>query len=293
MSTSRKAPASAPATKPPVNRLDMVRKMAASGGSFGLATEGRKVVPISQIDEDPQNERKTFRNLEGLCVSIKTFGVLEPPTAFEKPDGRFQLMTGHRRFRAAVMAGIEKVEILVRKSDEEKTIRTKSIVSNVQREDVNPIEMSNALQSLLDDNEVDTQSALAELIGKDKTWVSKMLRILSLPAPIQEKVAMSQLLVSYDAVAEVARITSPKQQERLIDFLLSGASVQQVREQIKVSKTEGDPNTEILSGRKPKYLFGTTQGATVIIQSLEARQLTVPQKIKALEEAIEAIQNGS
>lgn len=291
MSLSRKSAAADSNRKNPVNRLDMVRQMAASGGSFGLAAEGRKVVPITQIDEDPQNERKTFRNLEGLAASVKTFGVLEPPTVFEKADGRYQLMTGHRRFRAAGMAGIDKLEILVRKTEQEKTVRTKSIVSNVQREDVNPIEMANALQSLLDDNEVATQSALAELIGKDKTWVSKMLRILSLPPLIQEKVATSQLLVSYDAVAEVARIENPKQQSHLIDFLLSGASVQQVREQIKVAKKDGEADAESPSGAKPKYLFATTQGATVIIQSLSRGSLNLAQKIQALEEALEALRS--
>lgn len=289
MSTSRKPPETGKKPDTPVNRLDMVRQMAASGGSFGLATEGRKIVPTTQIDEDPQNERKTFRNLDGLAASVKTFGVLEPPTVFEKPNGRYQIMTGHRRFRAACLAGIEKLEILVRKNDEEKTVRTKSIVSNVQREDVNPIEMANALQSLLDDNEVSTQSALAELIGKDKTWVSKMLRILSLPASIQQKVATSQLLVSYDAVAEVARIENPKQQSRLIDFLLSGASVQQVRQEIKAVKKEDDENQETISSAKPKYLFTTSQGAHVIIQALSRNHLTNAQKIKALEEAIETL----
>lgn len=275
--------------KPAVNRLDMVRQMAASGGSFGLAAEGRKIVPITSIDEDPQNERRTFRNLEGLTVSVKTFGVLEPPTVFEKPDGRYQILTGHRRFRAAGMAGMEKLEVLIRKNEEGKTVRTKSIISNVQREDVNPIEMANALQSLLDDNEVSTQSALAELIGKDKTWVSKMLRILSLPATIQEKVATSQLLVSYDAVAEVARIEDPRQQSRLIDFLLSGASVQQVRQQIKGAKSEGIENPANLSAAHIRHLFITSQGSAVMIKAPGKERFTDAQKIQALEEALEAL----
>lgn len=276
------------ASKVPANRLEMVKQMAATGGSFGLAAEGRKVVHIGQIDEDPQNERKTFRNLDGLAASISTFGVLEPPTVFEKPDGRLQILTGHRRFRAARMAGVEKLEVLVRKADEEKIVRKKSIVSNVQREDVNPIELANALQSLLDDNEVTTQSALAEVIGKDKTWVSKMLRILSLPTPLQEKVATSQLLVSYDAVAEIARLDNPKKQASLIEFLLSGGSVHQVREQIKGDK-EGTNSEPELPGKKPKYVFLTKQGATVIIQSLGVDELSEEQKVSALKEALKTL----
>ncbi|MDB6135296.1 MAG: ParB/RepB/Spo0J family partition protein [Verrucomicrobiales bacterium] len=275
--------------KPAVNRLDMVRQMAASGGSFGLAAEGRKIVPLASIDEDPQNERRTFRNLEGLAASVKTFGILEPPTVFEKPDGRYQIMTGHRRFRAAGMAGMKKIEVLIRKNEEGKTLRTKSIISNVQREDVNPIEMANALQSLVDDNEVSTQSALAELIGKDKTWVSKMLRILSLPATIQEKVATSQLLVSYDAVAEVARIEDPRQQSRLIDFLLSGASVQQVRQQIKAAKSDGAENPANLSAAHIRHLFITAHGSAVMIKAPGKEKFTDAQKIQALEEALEAL----
>lgn len=275
--------------KPAFNRLDMVKQMAAAGGSFGLAAEGRKIVPLTSIDEDPKNERRTFRNLEGLAASVKTFGILEPPTVFEKTDGRYQIMTGHRRFRAAGMAGMKKIEVLIRKNEEGKTLRTKSIISNVQREDVNPIEMANALQSLVDDNEVTTQSALAEQIGKDKTWVSKMLRILSLPAAIQEKVATSQLLVSYDAVAEVARLEDPRQQSRLIDFLLAGASVQQVRQEIKATKSEGEESPAKLSAAHIRHIFITSQGSAVMIKAPGKEKLTDAQKIQVLEEALEAL----
>ena len=230
------------------------------------------------------NERKTFRNLEGLAASIRTFGVLEPPTVFEKPDGKFQILTGHRRFRAARLAGLEKLEVLLRKPDEEKIVRQKSIVSNVQREDVNPIELANALQSLLDDNEVTTQSALAEAVGKHKVWVSKMLRILSLPAGIQERVATSPLLVSYDAVAEIARLENPKKQASLIDFLLSGGSAHQVREEIRAEKSGSEMTTT--SGKKPKYVYSTSHGASVIIQSMNAEELSNDQKVAALQEAL-------
>lgn len=294
MNGSSKKTSAGAASKPgAVNRLDMVRSMHLQGGSFGLAAEGRRIVNISLIDEDPRNERRTFRNLEGLAASVKAFGVLEPPTVFELPGGRFQIITGHRRFRAAKMAGLERIEVLVRSPEDDKTRRRKSIVSNIQREDVNPVELANALQSLLDDNEVESQAALAEAIGKDKTWVSKMLRILTLPPAAQEKVATSQLLISYDAVAEIARLDDRERQEQLIDFLLSGASARDVRREIRASKKTVAQSSGATPDAGRRYTFRTGRHATVIIQSHKEGGLTAEQKIAALKEAIRAVrENG-
>jgi ParB family chromosome partitioning protein len=262
------------------SRLDLVRE---GLGAIGLKKRGRLVVGIEKLREDPGNERRTFRNMEGLVASIKTVGLIEPITVTpEQGSGDlYRIITGHRRYRAAKVAGLVQVEVLIREPDDELTRRVKSIISNVQREDVGPVEMAEALQALLDeDQRVKTQDDLAKLIGKDKTWVSGMLRILTLPTPLQAKVGSSQQSVSYDSIIRVARLDDPDEQATLIEQLLSGASQKDIRRQINHLK--GKPTEP---GGKPKKVYHTAYKATVIVQSDNAH-LPGERVVAALHEAL-------
>jgi ParB family transcriptional regulator, chromosome partitioning protein len=273
-------------------RLDLVREGAIAGGG---KKQGRLIVGIDRLLEDPKNERKTFRNLEGLIASIKTMGLIEPitvtPEEGEGSEGiHYRIITGHRRYRAAKAAGLTQVEVLIREPDDEVTRRLKSIVSNVQREDVGPIEMAEALQTLMDeDDRVRTQEDLARLIGKDKTWVSGMLRILTIPTELQEKVGTSQLSIGYDAMMRVARIDDGDQQADLVEALVSGASNRDIRQ--RIDEIRGKPrkaptDAESTSAApKPKRVYHTAHRATVIVQSTSSR-LNTDTVIAALEEAL-------
>ncbi len=217
------------------SRLDLVK----AGLLGGLAKRGRLVVNLDRLVEDPQNERKTFRNMEGLIASVKTLGVIEPITVTPEGDG-FRILTGHRRARAARAAGVKEVEIIVRDPEDELARRRKSIVSNVQREDVGPVEMAEALQSMLsEDPTVKTQAALARVIGKKEEWVSEMLRVLTLPPESQQKVRMSELSVSYDAMIRIARVKDREEQASLLDATLKGTSVHEIRRRILERKEQG------------------------------------------------------
>jgi len=272
------------------NRLDLVREGLVSGG---LKKQGRLIVGITRLREDPKNERRTFREMDSLVASIKSVGLVEPITVTaltgegESTETAYQIVTGHRRFRAARAAGLTEVEVLIREPEDETRRRMKSIVSNVQREDIGPVEMAEALQSLIDDQQVENQQKLSELIGKDKTWVSRMLRILDLPVPLKMKVASTQLSVSYDSVAGIARLKEPDDQTRLIDSVIAGASQSQIRDEIRqikgpTSKRPADGSTL----PKPKRVFHTKFKATIIVQSTTTR-LTGDQTLAALKEAVE------
>src|SRR5947199_6646893 len=131
-------------------RLDMVREGLAQDA--GLKKRGRLVVGISRVKEDPKNERKTFRNMEGLTASIKAVGLIEPITVTAESNETYRIITGHRRYRAAKAAGLEQVEVLIREPEDELIRRQKSVISNVQREDVGPVELAEALQSIMDEH---------------------------------------------------------------------------------------------------------------------------------------------
>ena len=269
------------------NRLDLVRE---GLPQMGLKKRGRLVVSIEKLKEDPRNERRTFRNMQGLIASVKTVGLIEPITVTpeEGSDSTYRIVTGHRRFRAALAAGLQQVEVLIREPEDELTRRVKSIVSNVQREDVGPVEMAEGLQALLDEDErIKNQDGLAKLIGKDKAWVSGMLRILSLPTDLQRKVGSTQQSVSYDSMIRVARLDSPKEQEGLIDRLLAGVTQKEIRRQINTIK--GKPAE---SAAKPKRVYHTEHKATVIVQS-ENHQLTQERVMAALHQALKQARDAA
>lgn len=272
------------------SRLDLVR----SGQKFDIPRTGRLVVGVEKVVEDPRNERKTFRNMEGLVASIRAVGLIEPLTVVALDDGRYQIITGHRRYRAAREVGLTTLEVLIREPEEERTRRQKSIVSNVQREDVGPVELAEALQELLDEDGIESQAALAGVIGKDKTWVSRILRILTLPVHLRQKVATSQLSIPYDAVASIARLEDVAVQEQLVDELLAGGSVRDIRDRIADHKGEPRPARDGADRQapKPKQVYHTGQKATVIVQSENTRSLSSERVIAALQEALKAARKG-
>ena len=230
------------------SRLDLVK----AGLLGGFAKRGRLVVNLDRLLEDPQNERKTFRNMEGLIASVKASGVIEPITVTPDGDG-FRILTGHRRARAARAAGVKEVEIIVREPEDALARRRKSIVSNVQREDVGPIELAEALQSILtEDPTVENQADLTRFIGKPKEWISGMLRVLTLPAELQEKVRTSQLSVSYDAMIRIARVKGREEQVALLDAALNGTSAHEIRRRIREKKEKGRA-TERIGERVGNY----------------------------------------
>jgi ParB/RepB/Spo0J family partition protein len=266
------------------SRLDMVREGLADGGS---KKRGRLVVSLAKLKEDARNERKTFRNMEGLISSIKAFGLIEPLTVTAETDDTYRIITGHRRFRAAQAAGLEMVEVLIRDPEDERTRRQKSVISNVQREDVGPVEMAEALQAIMDEDErIKSQDDLAKVIGKDKAWVSGMLRILTLPPELQHKVGYTQLSLSYDAMIRIARVDDKTQQATLVDMLLGGATQGEIRSQIdELKEKPAGKHGALVAAPKPKRVYRTKYQATVIVQSTTKR-ITQDQVIGALQEAL-------
>ena len=219
------------------SRLDLVK--AGVNSLNNLPKRGRFIVSIHKLVEDPDNERRTFRGMEGLIASVQAHGIIEPITV--TPEGeQFRILTGHRRYRAAKAAGLTEIEVIARDPDDALTRRRKSIISNVQREDIGAIEMAEALQSLLDeDQSIRTQRKLAELIGKRETWVSDMLRVLTIPAKLQEELRTSELSVGYDSIMRIARSDDPALQRELVDAVLAGETNREIRSRILERKPSG------------------------------------------------------
>lgn len=264
--------------------MDLVRE----GLTSGLKKTGRLIVSLDRLIEDPRNERRVYRNMDGLIASVKAVGLVEPLTVTPEATDTYRIVTGHRRYRAAKAAGLAMVEVLIREPEEELKRRQKSIISNVQREDVGPVELAEALQGILDeDPAVKSQDGLAALIGKDKTWVSGMLRVLSLPADLRAKVGSTQQSIGYDAIIRIARLEDPRLQRELIEALLGGATQREIRTLIETQQ----PSKRIVNASakseapKPKRAFKTEHQAIVVVQSTTSR-LTPDRVVLALRAAL-------
>lgn len=218
-------------------RLQLVRAKG-KGAKPAIPKRGVHLIDMALLVEDPENERKTFKNMEGLVETVKAMGVIEPLTVTANEDGTYMIVTGHRRFRAAEKAGLRQLRVVITDPEEQQARRRRSIVSNVQREDVPPVELAEALQSLIDeDPSIKTQRDLAKFIGKRESWVSDMLRILTLPAKLQEQLRTSEASVPYDAVMRISRVDDGQLQSRLVKDVLDGKSNRDIRAKIDAAKS--------------------------------------------------------
>ena len=206
-----------------ISRLQIVRDGRAETATPSIPRRGRAMVDIDSVIADPKNERKTFRGIEEFAETIKRIGIVEPPTAVPLQDGRYMLTTGERRWRAAKVAGEKRIAIIIGDPEDERTRRMKSLISNVQREDLGPVELANGLQEMKDDNpDIKTNRDLAAVIGKSEQWVGGMLKILDLPEDVREKIRTADRVVPYDAVIQVARLSDKKVQHEVLQNILSG-----------------------------------------------------------------------
>lgn len=189
-------------------------------------------IPLSSIEANPNQPRKTFDNeaLEELAASIKELGVVQPVTLREIADGKYQIISGERRCRASRMAGLTAIPAYIRTVDDE-TLMEMALVENIQREDLNAIEIALSYQRLIDDYKF-TQEKLGEKVGKKRATVTNYLRLLKLPAEVQlglkaGKIEMghARALVSVQEPSEMIRIYE--------ETVRNGYSVRKLEEIVK------------------------------------------------------------
>ena len=163
------------------------------------AAEGEAViyVPVDRVSANKNQPRKAFdeEKLKELARSIKELGVIQPLTVVEIAPGRYSIVMGERRFRAAQIAGLEKIPVIVRKlTESERAVL--AITENIQREDLNPIEEASGYAALMSAMNL-TQEGVAEKVGKSRSAVANSLRLLSLPDSIRDDIVTGQLTAGH------------------------------------------------------------------------------------------------
>ena len=153
-----------------------------------VKTEGSSSIneiELSRIYPNPDQPRREFDpdGLAELASSIRELGIIQPISLRQTSDGSYQIIAGERRFRAATMAGLKSVPAYVRTAEDE-TMMEMALIENIQREDLNSIEIALTFQKLIEQYNL-TQERLSERIGKKRTTIANYLRLLKLPAEIQ------------------------------------------------------------------------------------------------------------
>ena len=207
--------------------------------------EGAAEAPVARIRPNPYPPRKTFATakLKELSESIKKHGIIQP-LVVRKKGLNYELVAGERRLRAAKLAKLQTVPVLVRDYDE-KQMRELSLVENIQRHDLNPLEEAKAIQELMKQCSY-TQAQAAERLGRSRAAVAKLLRMLNLPEELQAMIADEK--VTAGQMRPLSALTDREQQLKIGRALAeNGWSARTVEEVVKTIK-EGK-NLEVLNER--------------------------------------------
>ncbi len=189
-------------------------------------------IPTDMIEPNPFQPRMNFDQeaLEELGESIRTLGLIQPITVRRKPDGRYQIISGERRFRACRATGMEMIPAYIRDTDDQGMLEM-AIVENIQRENLDPIEVAMSYQRLIEECNL-TQEQMAVRVGKKRASVTNYLGLLKLPAKIQHDLKVSLLSVGHAKV--LLGVEDQQLQEYLCDLVIKDdLSVRQLEEKIK------------------------------------------------------------
>ena len=240
--------------------MDMAKKNALGRGLGALIdgvekeilekkVEANKDILIDSIDGNPFQPRTTFdsQSLEELATSIRKLGVIQPLTVREAANGRYQLIAGERRLRAAKLAGLTHVPAYIRTADDQAMLEL-ALVENIQREDLDAIEVAICFQRLTEECKL-TQEELSERVGKQRSTVANYLRLLKLPAEIQLGIRNKQLMMGH--ARTLINIEDPKKQINVYYKIIEGdLSVRQVEELVRDLQAEQSKDPRKIERKK-------------------------------------------
>ncbi len=222
-------------------------------------------VEIRLIEANPFQPRTNFdqESLEELAISIREVGLIQPITLRKMGNGNFQIIAGERRFRAAQMAGLGRIPSFIRDVNNDAMLEM-AVVENIQREDLNPIEVGMSYQRLIDECNL-TQESLANRLGKQRSTVTNYLRLLKLPAIIQKGIIDRELTMGH---------------ARALINIEDAATQIMIYEQIKNFG---------YSVRKVEEIVRSLSGKPVLEGSTPANQLKYPSHFQPFKEQLDQI----
>lgn len=205
-------------------------------GSGGVDLKAKPMTEMIELELDritpnPDQPRTEFDEeaLDELALSIRQLGIIQPITVRKRSDNSYTIISGERRWRAARRAGLERLPVYIREVDDEQ-LHAMALVENIQRQDLNAIEIALGMQRLIDECNL-TQDALSERVGKKRSSVANYLRLLKLPNEIQ--LALKEGLISMGHAKAIAGAPDEEQLRLLKKTLKRSLSVRQTEELVR------------------------------------------------------------
>ena len=206
-------------------------------------------IPINEIEANPFQPRIHFDEeaLNDLSVSIKELGIIQPITLRKLEDGRYQIIAGERRFRAAKIAGLTSIPAFIREAGDE-TMLEMALVENIQREDLDSIEIALSYQRLIEECKL-TQETLSDKVGKKRSTISNYLRLLRLPAVIQKAIREQEITMGH--ARALVNIQEPETQimvyRQVVKYDFSVRKTEEIVRKINSEDGEGTPVKKVAS----------------------------------------------
>jgi ParB family chromosome partitioning protein len=195
----------------------------------GVLTANRDEIDVNNISANPKQPRTVFDEdqLTELALSIKEVGLLQPPVVRSIGNGKYQLIMGERRFRAAKLAGLKSIPVIIRQTSDDQLLR-EALIENIHRSQLNPLEEGAAYQQLLNDFSY-THDELAAKLSKSRPAITNTMRLLNLPPSVQRKVAAG--VISAGHARALLSLTDEKEIENLANRIVAeGLTVRAVEE---------------------------------------------------------------
>lgn len=222
-----------------------------------VAVPGARLISVNpaEIVPNPRQPRTVFDpdDLAELVHSVKEFGVLQPVVVRRNADGKYELIMGERRTRAAREAGLEAIPAILRETSDDDMLRD-ALLENLHRSELNPLEEASAYQQLLDDFGI-TQEALATRIGRSRPQISNTIRLLRLPVPVQQRVAAGVLSAGH--ARAVLSLDDEVAMQKLADRIVNeDLSVRAAEAAAKARNESGARRAVPKAGARQAYLDG-------------------------------------
>jgi ParB family chromosome partitioning protein len=204
-------------------------------------------VSVDSISPNPKQPRTVFNEeaMAELVASIKEIGILQPPVVRQTSPGRYELIMGERRFRAAKLAGLRSIPVIIRQTPDNELLR-EAIIENIHRSQLNPLEEAAAYTQLLQDFNC-THDELAQKLGRSRPLISNTMRLLNLPASVQSRVASG--IISAGHARALLGLENEAEIDRLAKRIVAeGLSVRAVEEIIAATSPKAASKTKKKSG---------------------------------------------
>lgn len=211
-------------------------------------------IEIAKIHANPNQPRREFNEdtLQELADSISELGVIQPITLRKEEDGNYMIIAGERRFRASQLAGKTTIPAYILSANEKDTMEM-ALIENIQREDLNPLEIALAYQQLIEQYNL-SQEQLSKRVGKGRATIANSLRLLKLPGNIQ--VALKERVIDMGHAKALLSLSSHADQIRIFnETIKNGYSVREVEELVRNIKENGTPVSKSNGNKKQNDTF--------------------------------------